>query len=80
MDKILKTPAEIKVDRTKEDEASAPEPATESKKAEPTKEKSGFAVPEIDEEAVALMNRYKNFGAKTPEFLLLKGELAGNEA
>ncbi len=81
LDKILKTPAEIKVDRTKEDEASAPEPVSEVKKASKSvKEKSGFATPKTDEEAIALMNRYKNFGAKTPEFLLLKGELAGSEA
>ena len=79
LDKILKTPAEIKVDRTKEDEASAPEPADKNKKAtEQAKEK--YAAPKTDEEAVALMNRYKNFGSKTPEFLLLKGELANSEA
>ncbi len=81
LDKILKTPAEIKVDRAKEDEASfevsaADKTKTADKQAVPT---PTAPKPQVDQEAVSLMNQYKTFGDKTPAFLLVKCELAQNE-
>lgn len=43
------------------------------------KQHSAAQAPQIDEEAVELMKRFKTFGDKTPEFLLIKGELVKNE-
>ncbi len=81
LDKILKTPAEIKVDKNKEDEAqNYQENSNQSQPqgAEPKKEALPHT-PLIDKEAIALANQYKTFGDKTPNFLLIKGELARNE-
>lgn len=81
LDKILKTPAEIKIDRAKEDEAAAPEAQKETVSA-PAPEKKRPAEkkqPVIDAEAVELNQKYRIFGDKTPAFLLVKGELARNE-
>ena len=80
LDKILKTPAEIKVDKNKEDEAQNYQENVSlcSSHVEDKKEPSSQS-PQIDKEAVALVNQYKTFGDKTPNFLLIKGELARNE-
>ncbi len=92
LDKILKAPAEIKVDRAKEDETvTAPEAAAAHEtaaKAEPGRKKQPAApkhetvrthTPEPDAEAVELAARFKTFGDKTPAFLLIKGQIAHNE-
>lgn len=76
LDKILKTPAEIKVDRAKEDEASVEAPATDEKATNVVEEYKSKPAPQIDDEAVALLKQFKVFGDKTPEFILFKGELA----
>lgn len=81
LNKVLKTPAEIKVDRTKEDEASTEGVKTQNNDGAmvDNQEKYARQEAETDEEAVALMNRYQTFGDKTPDFLLYKGALAKNE-
>ena len=85
LDQILKTPAEIKVDKDKEAEAEQTESDTEnaptaeiaSNRAE-AKKKRDFSAK--DGEALSLMKKYHTFGRKTPEFLLLKVDLAEDEA
>ena len=79
LDKILKTPAEIKIDKNKESEVN------ETNQNEPTmadvSTKSGKApkerhsryqnrVQNQDKKALDLARRYKVFGKKTPSFLL----------
>ena len=68
LDKILKTPTEIKVDKNKVDEAVSAQANTQT---------SGFLrkEPEVDEKSLELVSKYKVFGDKTPRFLLIKGEL-----
>ena len=85
LDKILKTPAEIKIDRTKEDEAET-SPVVQTAENTPQRaetpqvEKKNLSrEAKIDPEAVRLMEQYKTFGDKTPAFLLAPGELAQNE-
>ncbi len=76
LDKILKAPTEIKIDKNKEDEVEAFE--TPQKKAEPVAE--NFLKKEIlDSEALAFVEKYHTFGNKTPHFLLVKGELCKKE-
>lgn len=70
LDKILKTPTEIKVDKNKVDEAdlaqkAEPEQAVENKKS----------LSEPDKESLSLVQKYHIFGDKTPRYLLIKGEL-----
>ena len=87
LDKVLKTPAEIKVDRTKEDEAQSQnlKPLAEStdkaENAADTQQPKEHRQPvaQTDNEAVALAEQYQTFGDKTPAFLLVKGELARRE-
>lgn len=85
LDKILKTPAEIKVNKDKEDEAQSSqveenksENNVSVKKEEP-KKKHSFATPKTDYEAKELVEKYNTFGNKTPAFLLVKGEVIKNE-
>ncbi|MBO4284838.1 MAG: DEAD/DEAH box helicase [Alphaproteobacteria bacterium] len=73
LDKILKTPTEIKVDKNKEDEVESFEA---QKKEAPVCNKADA----LDDEAVELSKKYRVFGDKTPRFLLIKGELAPKEA
>ena len=85
LDQILKTPAEIKVDKDKEAEAEQTETDTENtpiaevaaNRAD-AKKKRDFSAK--DSEALSLMKKYHTFGRKTPEFLLLKIDLAEDEA
>ncbi len=85
LDKILKTPAEIKIDKNKESEV------TEVRQNEPTlptenetklqtsrkqEKKSYRSNHEIDKKAVELSKRHKVFGRKTPSFLLTNCKLA----
>ncbi len=73
LDKILKAPAEIKIDRTKEDEAQNAQQSLENTM---TEEKRIYnKEPEIDQEALEYAEKFKVFGDKTPHFLFIKGEL-----
>lgn len=89
LDKILKTPAEIKVNKNKEDEAQN-EQEQIVQEQEPQKEIKSEVKPENkkknllkdlkpDYEAINLAQKHRNFGDKTPAFLLIKGELVRNE-
>jgi superfamily II DNA/RNA helicase len=80
LDQILKAPAEIKVDRAKEDEASASAEETMTEKSPKIQPKAAAIRENVtDREAVELARRYKTFGDKTPSFLLTKGALAKGE-
>lgn len=86
LDKILKTPAEIKVNKDKEDEAQKQqtegvkqEEAVLVNQKEENKKKNIFNTPKIDYEAKELVEKYHTFGNKTPAFLLIKGEVIKNE-
>lgn len=78
LDKILKAPQEIKVNKDKEQEAL--QASTESKPVSKTKkEKRPHPAKHIeveDKEAVALMKKYNSFNGKTPRFLLNAGIIA----
>ena len=78
LDKILKAPEEIKVDKNKEQEAkmSAPVEARPAKPAAPAQQLRNAAP---DPEALALCKKYNSFQGKTPKFLLNKVELADCE-
>lgn len=78
LDKILKAPEEIKVDKNKEQEAkmSAPAEARPAKPAAPAQQLRNAAP---DPEALALCKKYNSFQGKTPKFLLNKVELADCE-
>ena len=83
LDKILQTPAEIKVDRHKEAEADNEDNAQDKSQTNDIKSKtSSKTIKENphDMEAVSLMKRYRTFGRNTPEFLLTKVELADDES
>lgn len=72
--KILKTPEEIKVDKTKEQEAEL------SSKAAVSDHKAKPCYAEVlDEEAVSLASKLKSFNGKTPKFILIKGIIAEGE-
>ena len=77
LDKILKAPEEIKVDKNKEQEASLATPAPEAGK---TENKPSLAAKNSypDKEAIALSKKYNSFQGKTPQFLLNKVDLASD--
>ncbi len=81
LDKILQTPAEIKVDRDKEAEADHEQDNEKNVKAERSASSAARTTAENqhDYEAVSLMKRYRTFGYKTPEFMLTKVELVEDE-
>lgn len=68
LDKILKSPQEIKVDKDKEEEAISVSQKTNSKTAHPV----------LDQEALALDKKYNTFKGHTPKFLLQQADLAPN--
>ncbi len=70
LSKILKTPEEIKVDKTKEQEADIS--AVKGKEKKPNV--CGNEL--LDEEAVSLSKKFGSFNGKTPEFILKKGIIA----
>lgn len=74
LDKILKAPEEIKVDKNKEQEASlsaAGEPTSKN-----TVQATSSKMPVLDPEALALCEKYNSFAGKAPRFLLNKVTLA----
>ena len=81
LDKILKTPEEIKVNKDKEAEAVN----SDSVLLEVNKEQKSAPQEKIadelsyDVEAVSLMKKYHTFGRKTPEYMLINAKLADDE-
>ena len=75
LDKILKAPEEIKVDKAKEQEAelTAKNPAQEI--AAPKQNNHRCKQPVKDSEALELVKKYDSFNGKTPSFLINKGIL-----
>lgn len=95
LDKILKTPEEIKINKAKEEEAVQAETtenysmpdnsekfdALQSIEKSSKKAKKENGIPSArDYEAVSLMKRYHTFGRKTPEFMLSKADLVADES
>ncbi len=84
LDKILKAPAEIKVNKDKESEAVSVNNDSTANKKEKVKHSRGEN-PKISEElsydaeAISLMKKYHTFGRKTPEYMLLNVKLADDE-
>ena len=89
LDKILKTPAEIKIDKAKESEITAlgetiPElPAKKETKENKTnsssKYKTDLKPPLFDKRAQDLSRRFKVFGKKVPAFLLANCKFADED-
>ena len=86
LDKILKAPQEIKVDKTKEQEAQQAAPATAEKASEvessiapEVAECKKILQPVVDQEALDLIKQFDSFGGKTPTFLTMSGILAHDE-
>lgn len=71
LEKILKAPEEIKVDKTKEQEAEINAQAVEAPKC--ANHQPRFVTPRKDKQAIELMKKYNSFQGKTPEFLLIQG-------
>ena len=80
LDKILKTPAEIKIDKTKEEEVkelNQNEPVVSSEtKTKEHRNKYQRRENAQDKKAVELARKYKIFGKKVPAFLLDDTQLA----
>lgn len=77
LDKILKAPEEIKVDKNKEQEANMTTSAQGKNKTE-NKASLGSKNSYPDQEAIALSKKYNSFQGKTPQFLLNKVDLASD--
>ncbi len=77
LDKILKAPQEIKVDKTKEQEAEKSASSARQPNEVPQSKSKGtshhMVQPKRDAEAEALMKKYNTFNGKTPEFILNQG-------
>ena len=75
LEKILKAPQEIKVDKNKEQEAEMTAKAT----GVDITHKNKRYTAEIDQEAVALSKKNESFNGRTPTFILVKGIIVENE-
>ena len=83
LDKILKTPAEIKIDKNKESEVTEinqneptmPSLKTTEKQTKERKNRYQTRVQRQDKKALDLAKRHKIFGNKTPDFLLADTQL-----
>lgn len=73
LEKILKSAEEIKVDKTKEQEAQI---SAQKNNISNSKHKQQRFISTTDDDAVKTANRNHSFGGKVPEFLLIKGVLA----
>ena len=74
LDKILKAPEEIKVDKAKEQEAEITAQSVQApQKVQASRSNSRCRAPEKDPEALELLKKYNSFNGKAPEFLLNKG-------
>lgn len=80
LQKILKAPEEIKVDKNKEQEVDAsPKANPQSQQQQPEKKvRPLFNVVE-DKEALELAKKYNSYNGKTPKFILVKGIIAEGE-
>lgn len=82
LDKILKAPAEIKVNKDKESEAVNNDSVVKQKESiKPVRTEKPKISEELsyDVEAISLMKKYHTFGRKTPEYMLLNVKLADDE-
>jgi len=76
LDKILKTPAEIKIDKNKESEVAEVQqneptlPSSPKKEHKTSKENKYKEIPNIDKKALELSKKHKVFGHRPPAFLL----------
>ena len=75
LQKILKTPEEIKVDKNKEQEVDT---TIKSSSVDEKKTKPLFNIVE-DKEALDLVKKYNSYNGKTPKFILVKGIIAEDE-
>lgn len=73
LSKIMQAPAEIKIDKNKEQEVETSKQAAMDKKIKPV------LIEKIDDEAVNLAKKFNSFNGKTPRFLLIKGIIAEGE-
>lgn len=86
LDKILKTPQEIKIDKNKEQEAqhaANSEKFIEShstQKKNVSKSVAHFIEPVTDNEALELIKKFDAFAGKTPTFITYQGILAQDNA
>ena len=78
LDKILKTPEEIKVDKTKEAEAKN-QAAEAGKKCETKAQRSRLHEAKADPEALEIYKKFNSFNGKAPAFLLTIGNLASDD-
>ena len=76
LDKILKAPEEIKVDKTKEAEAEQQAAAASAGDNNRRENKSHIHEPKLDPEALELCKKYNAFNGKAPTFLLTIANLA----
>ncbi len=74
LEKILKTPEEIKVDKNKEQEAQKTSVGKSQSSCKNKPHRQFYAV--IDDEAVKIAKKNNAFAGKVPEFILIKGILA----
>ena len=78
LDKILKAPQEIKVNKDKEQETLQPsQPETKKSEKKPTNNRKSQEIK--DKEALELIKKYNSFNGKTPQFLLNAGVIVANE-
>lgn len=75
LEKILKAPEEIKVDKDKEQEVEA----TEKNFKNVEKRQKSNLMSIIDDEAIELAKKFDSFNGKTPHFILIKGCIAEGE-
>ena len=75
LDKILKAPEEVKINKDKEQEAEQNAVPT----AKPAKNHIAKHAEQQDKEAIDLMKKYNSFNGKTPGFLLNKGIVVNQE-
>lgn len=79
LDKILKAPEEIKINKDKEQEAEqTPVACDQPSKKYPNSHCHKFS-DVLDKEALDLMKKHNSFNGKTPKFLLNKGIIAQGE-
>ena len=76
LDKILKAPEEIKVDKAKEQEVESSQRKEPKTAAKPEKKSRQSFNSIIDKEAEELSKKFKSFNGKTPAFILVKGLVA----
>ena len=76
LDKILKAPEQIKVDKAKKQEVESSQRKEPKTAAKPEKKSRQSFNSIIDKEAEELSKKFKSFNGKTPAFILVKGLVA----